>query len=60
MCQMGREAIPAPQLGAGLPTPVTQATWGLQVVLVEHVGQMVCGQGVIQHVQVRLYVMLLE
>ena len=49
---MGRDATPAPLLGAESLTPVTQGTWGLQVVLVERVSQVVSGQGVIQHVHV--------
>ena len=51
-CQMDRDAIPAPLLGTESLTPVTQGTWGLQVVLVERVSQMACGQGVIQRVHV--------
>ena len=51
-CQMEREATPALLLGAESLTPVTQGTWGLQVVLVEHVCQMANGQGVIQLVHV--------
>ena len=50
--QMDREGTPAPLLGAQSLTPVTQSTGGLQAVLVEHVSQMACGQGVIQHVHV--------
>ena len=51
-CLMDREATAAPLLGAESLTPVTQGTGWLQVVLVEHVSQMVSGQGVIQHVLV--------
>jgi len=51
-CQMDRDATPAQLLGAESPTPVTQGTWGLQVVLVEHVCLVATGQGVIQHVPV--------
>ena len=50
--QMVGEGTPAPLLGAESLTPVAQGTGGLQVVLVEHVSQMACGQGVIQHVPV--------
>ena len=50
--QMDREATPAPLLGAESLTPVTQGTGWLQVVLVEHVSQMVCGQEVILLVHV--------
>ena len=53
---MDREATLAALLGAESLTPVTQGTGWLQVVLVEHVNQMDCGQGVIQHVQVSLYI----
>ena len=52
--QMGREATPAPLQGAESLTPVTQGTGWLEVVLVEHVSQVACGQGVIQHVHVRI------
>ena len=45
--QMDKEGTPAPLLGAESLTPVTQGTGGLQVLLVEHVSQMACGQGVI-------------
>ena len=49
---MVREATPALLLGAESLTPVTQGTWGRQVVLVERVSQMANGQGVIQYVHV--------
>ena len=51
-CLMDRETTAATLLGAESLTPVTQGTGWLQVVLVEHVSQMVSGQGVIQHVLV--------
>ena len=51
-CQVEIEATPALLLGVLSLTPVTQGTWGLQVVLVEHVSQMASGQGVIQPVHV--------
>ena len=51
-CQMDRDATPAPLLGAESLTPVTQGMKRLQVVLVERVSQMACGQGVIQLVHV--------
>ena len=47
---MDKDATPAPLLGVLSLTPVTQGTQGLQVVLVEHVSQVVSGQGLIQHV----------
>ena len=50
--QMDRDATPAPLLEAESLTPVTQGTEWLQVVLLEHVSQMACGQGVIQLVHV--------
>jgi len=50
--QMDWDATPAPLLGVLSLTPVTQGIWGLQAVLVEHVSQVACGQGLIQHVQV--------
>ena len=53
---MDREATLAPLLGAESLTPVMQGTTWLQVVLVEHVNQITSGQGVIQHVQVSLYI----
>ena len=49
---MGKVSTPAQHLGAESITPVTQGTGCLQVVLVEHVSQMVSGQGAIQHVNV--------
>ena len=49
---MEREATPALLLGVLSLTPVTQGTWGRQVVLVDRVSQMVSGQGVNQHVHV--------
>ena len=49
---MDRDATPAPLLGAESLTPVTQGTWELRVVLVEHVSQMAGGQGLIQRVHV--------
>ena len=55
-CLMDRETTAATLLGAQSLTPVTQGTGWLQVVLVEHVSQMVSGQEVIQHVQVSLYI----
>ena len=51
-CLMDRETTAATLLGAQSPTPVTQGTGWLQVVLLEHVSQIVSGQGVIQHVHV--------
>ena len=51
-CLMDKETTAATLLGAQSLTPVTQGTGWLQVVLVEHVSQMVSGQGVIQHVLV--------
>ena len=58
--QMDREATPIPLLGAESLTPVTQGTGGLQVVLVELVSQMACGQGVIQHVHVSCFVSVVQ
>ena len=51
-CQMDGDATPALLLGAESLTPVTQGTWGLQVVLVEHVSQITSGLGLIQLVHV--------
>ena len=51
-CQRDRDATPALLLGVLSLTPVTQGTWGRQVVLEEHVNQMANGQGVIQLVHV--------
>ena len=58
-CQMDRDTTPAPLLVVLSLTPVTQGTWGLQVVLVEHVCLVAAGQGVIQHVPVSSHLLLL-
>ena len=50
--QMDRDTTPAPLLRAQSLTPVTQGTWGLQVVLEEHVSQITSGWGIIQRVNV--------
>ena len=49
---MDKQATPVPLLGAQSLTPVTQGTLGLEVVLVEAVSQVVCGQEVLQFVPV--------
>ena len=58
-CQMDKDATPAPLLGVLSLTPVTQGTQGLQVVLVEHVSQVVSGQGLIQLVHVSPYYVII-